>query len=100
ALRPPARHPLSLHDALPISLRENTTTCRGRPTSPSSRRRARTWPSDPVPPVTTTFLPSSNGHSHGMRRCLGHQLGHHLLPRRSRSEERRVGNEGGNQWQN
>src|SRR4051794_25061970 len=41
------------------SLREKTTTSSGTPTSPSSSRRTRTWPSEPVPPVTMTRLPSS-----------------------------------------
>src|SRR5215212_2995619 len=65
------------------SLREKTTTSSGTPISPSSSRRTRTWPSEPVPPVTMTRLPSSKalpdlGVLVGRRR----ELGHHLLPAR------------------
>src|SRR5579884_259680 len=70
------------------SLRENTTTCRGRPISPSSRRRTSTWPSEPVPPVTTTFLPSSKRISPRVRGRPRGKLGHHLLPWRGRPARR------------
>src|SRR4051812_22303376 len=53
------------------SLRENTTTSAGRPASPSSSRRTSAWPSEPVPPVTTTRLSVS------IRKLL-----HHLVPPR------------------
>src|SRR5918998_3203494 len=45
------------------SLREKTTTSSGMPTSPSSSLRVITRPNEPVPPVTTTRLPSSIGPS-------------------------------------
>src|SRR5438477_2705509 len=64
------------------SLREKTTTCRGRPMSPSKSRRANTWPSEPVPPVMTTFLSPSNGLSQSAGGRLGGELGDHLLPGR------------------
>src|SRR5690242_14404151 len=38
------------------SSRENTVTERGSPISPPSNRRTSTFPSEPVPPVTTTLL--------------------------------------------
>src|SRR3990172_8978995 len=40
------------------SSRENTTIFFGRPISPVSKRRTRALPNDPVPPVTSTRLPS------------------------------------------
>src|SRR5687768_17468935 len=42
------------------SSRENTVIRAGTPSSPVSRRRTIAWPSDPVPPVTNTFLPSTS----------------------------------------
>src|SRR4051795_263223 len=65
------------------SLREKTTTSSGTPISPSSSRRTRTWPSEPVPPVTMTRLPSSKALPH-VRVLLrgGGELGRHLRPRR------------------
>src|SRR4051794_10436543 len=65
------------------SLREKTTTSSGTPISPSSSRRTRTCPSDPVPPVTTTRLPSSKALPH-LRIILGgaSELRDHLRPAR------------------
>src|SRR3954447_2533802 len=65
------------------SLRENTTTSSGTPISPSSSRRTRTWPSEPVPPVTMTRLPSSKALPQ-MRVVVGgrRELGDHLRPAR------------------
>src|SRR5207302_1179232 len=42
------------------SSREKTVIFLGRPSSPVSKRRTRTLPSEPVPPVTTIFLSVSN----------------------------------------
>src|SRR5438128_43744 len=65
------------------SLREKTRTSWGTPCSPSSRRRTRTWPSEPVPPVTTTRLPVSKALLDD-RVVGGHrgELGDHLGPAR------------------
>src|SRR3954452_466070 len=65
------------------SLREKTTTSSGTPISPSSSRRTRTWPSEPVPPVTMTRLPSSKTLPH-VRVLLGRdgQLRRHVRPAR------------------
>src|SRR3954447_2995393 len=41
------------------SSRENTVTRAGRPASPDSRRPTTVFPSDPVPPVTSTRKPSN-----------------------------------------
>src|SRR6185503_3545725 len=42
------------------SSREMTTMRAGMPSSPVSSRLTTAWPSDPVPPVTRTFLPSTS----------------------------------------
>src|SRR3954447_10437642 len=65
------------------SLREKTTTSSGTPSSPSSRRRTRTCPSEPVPPVTMTRLPSSKALPDvGVPLRGGGELRNHLLPAR------------------
>ena len=53
----------------------------GKPISPSSSRRASTCPSEPVPPVMTTFLSSSNSFSESVRGRRRDELDDHLLPR-------------------
>src|SRR3954465_7278004 len=65
------------------SLREKTITSSGTPSSPSSRRRTSTCPSEPVPPVTMTRLPSSKAlpYVRVALRGLG-ELGDHLFPGR------------------
>src|SRR5215217_4611773 len=67
------------------SLREKTTTSSGTPSSPSSSRRTRTCPNEPVPPVTMTRLPSSKALPN-CRVLLGGsgELDNHVVPARRR----------------
>src|SRR6266536_3696881 len=62
------------------SLREKTTTSAGTPISPSSRRRTSACPSEPVPPVTMTLLPSSNVPRFVAPGRGAVERGHHLGP--------------------
>src|SRR5437870_11002128 len=73
------------------SSREKTVICCGSPISPVSRRRTRTLPKEPVPPVTSTFLSLSiNPPNFVVGRCvIVHPLDH-LGPRRSLKPCRRV----------
>src|SRR5829696_732857 len=72
------------------SLREKTTTSAGTPISPSSRRRTRACPREPVPPVTMTLLPSSNGPRFGAPGGGAVERGHHLGPGRGGPAGRRA----------
>src|SRR5712692_5703778 len=64
------------------SSRLKTRTLSGSPASPRSRRRTSTWPSEPVPPVTSTRFPSSNSGLLPLSHLCGQLAEHGLVTRR------------------